>query len=305
VSVFNRAVAGVEHRLTVARRRSRAVDHVWRAVTRYNDVLGGRLAAAIAYYGFFAVFALGLVAYSVFGFVLRRNAGIRDVVDDFLTQNLPFIRLEQIAESGRTIGVVGVVILTFTGIGWVEAIRSSQRLIHNLKQQPGNLVTRRLVDIAVLVGIFLLLGISVAVVDTLESLLDTLLSGGVGGIVLVVLSWLLGVLVNMVLAAALLSAVPRLRMSRRRLRPAVLFVAVGLTLLNTVGRYYVARTEHNPAYQVVLGAVGLLLYLYLLNQLLLFGAALAATSRHGRVVDLAADDPPAGRSSTRAGETGW
>ena len=61
----------------------------------------------------------------------------------------------------------------------------------------------------------------------------------------------------------------------------VLLVAVGITLLNTVGRYYVVRTERNPAYTVVAGAVGLLLYLYLLNQLVLFGAALAATSRHG------------------------
>ena len=90
---------------------------------------------------------------------------------------------------------------------------------------------------------------------------------------------MLSVLVNMVLATALLVAVPRLRMSRRRLRPVVLLVAVGITLLNTVGRYYVVRTERNPAYTVVAGAVGLLLYLYLLNQLVLFGAALAATSR--------------------------
>ena len=40
-------------------------DHFWRARERYNEELGGRLAAAIAYYAFFAVFALGLVAYSV------------------------------------------------------------------------------------------------------------------------------------------------------------------------------------------------------------------------------------------------
>jgi membrane protein len=66
----------------------------------------------------------------------------------------------------------------------------------------------------------------------------------------------------------------------------VLLVAVGITLLNTVGRFYIVRTERNPAYAVVAGAVAVLLYLYLLNQLVLFGAALAATSRHGRVVDL-------------------
>ena len=42
------------------------------------------------------------------------------------------------------------------GIGWVEAIRSSQRLVHGFQQQPGNLVIRRLVDLGVMVGIFVL-----------------------------------------------------------------------------------------------------------------------------------------------------
>jgi membrane protein len=96
-----------------------------------------------------------------------------------------------------------------------------------------------------------------------------------------------------------------LKISRRRLRPSILFLAVGITLLNTVGRYYVVRTERNPAYTVVAGAVGLLLYLYLLNQLLLFGAAIAATSDHGRVVDLAGGEPPSiGETSEQPGPTG-
>ena len=59
------------------------------------------------------------------------------------------------------------------------------------------------------------------------------------------------------------------------------------TLLNTLGRGLVAQVERNAAYTVVAGAVGVLVYLYLLNQLLLFGAALVATSQHGRVTDLA------------------
>jgi hypothetical protein len=142
-----------------------------------------------------------------------------------------------------------------------------------------------------MIGIFLLLGVSVAAVDALESLLRFLLRS-TGSVGLTTVSAVLSVLVNAVLATALLVAVPRLRMSRRRLRPVVVVVAVGITLLNTVGRFYVVRAERNPAYAVVAGAVGLLLYLYLLNQLVLFGAALAATSRHGRVVDLARDPAP-------------
>ncbi|WP_406038145.1 YihY/virulence factor BrkB family protein [Micromonospora sp. NBC_00898] len=292
MNVIGRIEDSLGRRVDAVRRRSALFDHVWRAGTLYGDVLGGRLAAAIAYYGFFAVFALALVAYWIFGTILQDNAEVSKAAGDFLKENLPFLDAQQIAQSSNTVGVVGLVILVFTGIGWVEAIRSSQRLMYGFNQQPGNLVVRRLVDLGVLVAVFVLLGVSVAAVDALESLLRFLLRS-TGSVGLTTISAVLSVLVNAVVATALLVAVPRLRMSRRRLRPVVLAVAVGITLVNTVGRYYVVRAERNPAYTVVATAVGLLLYLYLLNQLVLFGAALAATSRYGRVVDLADGGPAA------------
>ncbi|MFI6821907.1 YihY/virulence factor BrkB family protein [Micromonospora sp. NPDC050187] len=286
MNVFGRIEAGANRRITLARRRSRLFDHVWRAGVRYNDVLAGRLAAAIAYYGFFAAFALALIGYAVFGAVVEDNREVSASAAGFLRENLPFLDPVQIADSSGRVGVIGLVLLALTGIGWVEAIRSSQRLIYGLNEQPGNLVVRRLVDLGILVALFVLLGVSVAAVDALESLLRFLLRS-TGSVGLTTVSALLSVLVNLVLATAFLVLVPRLRMSRGRLRPVVLVVAVGITLLNTVGRYYVVRTERNPAYTVVAGAVGLLLYLYLLNQLVLFGAALAATSRTGQVLDMA------------------
>jgi membrane protein len=292
VNLMGRVEAGIDRWVTAVRRRSPLFDHLWRAGMLYGDVLGGRLAAAIAYYGFFAVFALALVGYSIFGAILQDNDKVSAAAAGFLLENLPFLDPEQIAHSSNAVGVVGLVILAFTGIGWIEAIRSSQRLMYGLNQQPGNLVVRRLVDLGVMLGVFVLLGVSVAAVDALESLLRFLLRS-TGSFTLTTVSAALSVLVNAVLATALLVAVPRLRMSRRRLRPIVFTVAVGITLLNTLGRYYVVRTERNPAYTVVAGAVGLLLYLYLLNQLVLFGAALAATSRRGRVVDLAEGPAPA------------
>ncbi|SCL18524.1 YihY/virulence factor BrkB family protein [Micromonospora inyonensis] len=286
MNVFGRIETEADRWITGLRRRSRAFDHVWRAGMRYNDVLAGRLAAAIAYYGFFAAFALALIGYAVFGAIIEDNREVSRAAADFLRENLPFLDPVQIADSSGGVGVIGLVILAFTGIGWVESIRSSQRLIYGLNQQPGNLVVRRLVDLGILVALFVLIGVSVAAVDALESLLRWLLRS-TGSVALTTVSALLSVLINLVLASALLVLVPRLRMSRRRLRPVVLVVAVGITLINTVGRYYVVRAERNPAYAVVAGAVGLLLYLYLLNQLVLFGAALAATSEQGRVLDLA------------------
>ncbi|MEV1287218.1 YhjD/YihY/BrkB family envelope integrity protein [Micromonospora sp. NPDC049679] len=286
MNVIARIEAAWDRAVVGARDRSPAFDHFWRAQERYTEVMGGRLAAAIAYYGFFAIFALVLVAYSVFGFVLERNAALQTVVQDFVNRYVPFIKVQEIGESSGTVGVVGVIGLIFTGIGWVEALRSSQRLIHEVDQQPGNVLFRRLVDLVVLAAVLTLIVTSVGTTDLLTSLLRAPL-GERGALVLTVVSWLMGFLVNMLLATALMVVVPRLRMPPRRLRWPVFWVGIGITLLNTLGRGFVLRVERNPAYTVVAGAVGVLLYLYLLNQLLLFGAALAATSDHGRVTDLA------------------
>ncbi len=81
-------------------------------------------------------------------------------------------------------------------------------------------------------------------------------------------------------------------MSLRRLLPSALLFAIGLGLLKTLGKWYITRTERNPAYQLVAGTVGLLLFMYLLHQVLLFAAALAATSPKGRIIDLAGGKPP-------------
>jgi membrane protein len=109
---------------------------------------------------------------------------------------------------------------------------------------------------------------------------------------------LLQLMVNVILALALLAAVPRLRLSPGRLIPAALLVGVGIQALNALGGIFIVRTEHKPAYQLVAGAVGLLVYLYLLNQLILYGSALAATSERGNMVDLAAGPVPVEQTET-------
>jgi membrane protein len=286
---IDRAYDAAEARIMALRHRSKHFDHLSRAVLRYDEVNGGRLAAAIAYYGFFAIFALLLIGYSIFGILLTNNTELFDVVRDFLGQNLPFLDLQQVLASGRTVGVVGLFGLIFTGVGWVESIRSSQREIWRLNQHPGYVVLRQVVDLAVLLGVLALLATSVLAVWSLERLLGWVF-GGHASWLLTVVSWILTVAINMLLGAALLAAVPRLRMTVRRMLPPVLQVGIGITLLNTVGRSFVNLVQHNPAYGLVASAVGALVYLYVFNQLLLFGAAWAATSPHGRVVDLSADD---------------
>ncbi|MGH3681402.1 MAG: ribonuclease BN, partial [Natronosporangium sp.] len=68
-------------------------------------------------------------------------------------------------------------------------------------------------------------------------------------------------------------------------------ITAGLELITSVGRQVVARAETNPAFQLVAGAAGLLVFLLILNQLILLAAALTATSNRGRVTDLATGHP--------------
>ncbi|SNY05830.1 YihY/virulence factor BrkB family protein [Paractinoplanes atraurantiacus] len=293
---IDRAYDTAEMQILRLRRRSKYFDHLSRALLRFWEAQGGRLAAAIAYYGFFAVFALLLIGYSIFGILLDNNKELFEVVSDFLRQNLPFLDVPAILASGKTVGIVGIIGLTFTGIAWVEAIRSSQRLIWRLNEQPGYIGVRQALDLLVLLGILALLALSQLAVYGLEKLLAWMADG----IVQSTVSWALTVAVNMLLAAALLAAVPRLRMTVRRMTPPVLQVGIGVTLLNTVGKSFVGLVQRNPAYGLVGSAVGVLVYLYVFNQLLLFGAAWAATSPHGRVIDLSADD-----KSAPVGQNTW
>ena len=299
MKAIDRAYDAVGARIMRARHKSRYFDHLCRALLRYDEVQGGRLAAAIAYYGFFAIFALLLIGYSVFGFLIRANLDLFAVVQQFLQENLPFLNIQQILDSGKTVGVVGLFGLVFTGVGWVEAIRSSQRLIWRLNQHPGYIVVRQVLDLLVLIGILILILASALAVSELESMLGWL-AGEHLPVLVSAVSLILTVAINMLLAAALLAAVPRLRMTVRRMIPPVLQVGIGITLLNTVGRSFVGLVQRNPAYGLVASAVGALVYLYVFNQLLLFGAAWAATSPHGRVVDLSADD-----KSAPVGQNTW
>ncbi|WP_433056355.1 YihY/virulence factor BrkB family protein [Dactylosporangium sp. CS-033363] len=302
MSLLDRAEAGFDRVIAAGRRRSRVFDHVWRAQQRYFDVDAVRLAAATAYYGFFAVFAMVVVLFYILGQVLGGNKLVVERVQVYLQANLPQLQSDQIFAGSQQIGIIALAGLIIAGVGWVENLRSSQRALWQLQEHPGNAVVRWLLDLAVLVGLGLLLLISIGIFAGVQELIYWLAGDVDQDPVRVALrgfSTLLSGVVDVFLGAALLVGVPRLRMSLRRLWPSALLFAIGLGLLKTLGKWYITRTEHNPAYQLVAGTIGLLLYMYLLHQLLLFAAALSATSPHGRVVDLAGGAPRADVQAAR------
>ena len=293
----DRVVAVWDGAIERGRSRSRGFDHLWQARERYSSMFGPRLAAAIAYYGFFAAFAIGLLGYSVLGFVLGDNRVVLNAVDDYLRRNLPFLNPTAIQSARNTVAVIGALGLLFAGIGWIDSMRSSQRAIWGLEQHPGNVVVRRLIDLGILLGLGVVLGLGLWATNLLQDLLGLVLRevGLPAGAVNVTKDWtgeVLAAALNLLMSAALLMLVPRVWVSWYRIVIPMVLVGTGLTFLTTLGRLYIAHTERNPAYRVAGTAVGLLLFLNLFSQLLLFGAALAATSTRGRIRDLGAAPHP-------------
>jgi membrane protein len=296
-----------------ARLRHARLDHLARAVERYDEADGGRLAAAVTYYAFFATFAFALLGVAAFGFVLDDPA-VQRMVERYLAENLPSLDMQRLLVARSTVGVIAFLGLPVTGWFWVDAMRSSIRKVWNLPEYPGTLLHRLLIDLLALIGLGLLLVaslatafVTVAVANRLiepasaNAELHRLLLAGVG--------FTVSIAVNTLLATAVLTGLPRLRMPLRRVVVPALVVALGLELLKTGGRALVQNVEANPTYQVVAGTVGLLFSLNIINQLILFAAALSATSGSGEVTDLSArpgSPEPSGRSpepSSRSPET--
>jgi membrane protein len=288
---IDHALAGAARRLGRLRERSALVDHLCRAVQCYDREDGSRLAAAIAYYGFFATFALGVLLFAILGAALAHNRSAETAAEAYLRRNLPLSDVHALAQASRGLGVIALFALVLAGIWWVESLRSSQRALWQVNPHPGNFVVRYLVDLAVLAALGLLLMVSLTISLGLQDILLRLAGDQARPMTRHALdasSALLAAAVDLVLAAAILAGVPRLRIPPRRLLPSALLIVVGLTLLKTAGRWYVDRMTHNPAYQLAAGTIGLLIFMYLFNQVILLAAALAATSTAGTVRDLAA-----------------
>ncbi|MEU4719569.1 YihY/virulence factor BrkB family protein [Nonomuraea dietziae] len=281
-----------------ARRRHGWLDHLVRAVVRYDRVDGGRLSAALTYYAFFATFALVLLGFSLLGHVLD-DPVVLDTVQRYLNDNFPRLDVMALRQARETVGIIALIGFPLAGLFWMDALRSASRAIWQLEEYPGPFWQRQLIDLAVLTGLGLLLAISLTAAFATESLLTWVVGHTVGTDaaparwLLTASTFTLGLLVNLLLALALLSAPPRLRLTlRRMLGPAVL-ITIGLQILNSLGQVYLRITEDNPAYQLVATAAVMLVFLKAANQLILLATALAATSTRGTVTDLAAEPPPA------------
>ncbi|GGS61699.1 inner membrane protein YhjD [Planobispora rosea] len=292
----NRSTGGFAMRWADTRRRYGWLDHLVRAGIHYDRVDAGRLSAGMTYYAFYATFALALLGFVIIGHVLDTPAALGEV-ERYLSDTFPRLDVQALRDARDTAGVIASIGLPLTGLFWIDSMRSSIRAVWGLEQYPGNFFLRWLIDLGVLVALGLLLSLSLTLSFGAQTALTWLIGETIGTEavpvrwVLSAVAFALGLCVNLLLATALLTLAPRLRLPPRRVIGPALIITIGLELLKTIGQVYLNISSANPAYHVVAGAVGMLLFLKLLNVFILFAASHAATGRNGVVVDLATHRP--------------
>ncbi|WP_256104970.1 YihY/virulence factor BrkB family protein [Streptomyces sp. ODS05-4] len=262
------------------------LTHAWRSYETLERAHWTRLAAAVTFISFLALFPLITVAAAV-GAALLSDAQVRTLEGE-LSAQVPGISeqldLNSLIANAGTVGLVAGALLLFTGIGWVGSMRDCLRAVWACDDADlGNPFVRKAKDAVVLVGLgatglasFAVSGFgSTAVGWTAERL--GIPATGVGAVLLQTGALALAVLADFLLLLYLLTLLPGVHPRRRRLVVAALLGAVGFEALKLLLGGYMSGVASKSMYGAFGVPVALLLWINLTAKLLLFCAAWTAT----------------------------
>lgn len=274
--------------------------HAWRSFETLERVHWARLAAAITFISFLALFPLIAVGAAI-GAALLSDKQL-DTIENKVTEQVPGISdqlgIDSLVAHAGTVGLVAGALLLFTGIGWVGSMRDCLRAVWGMDDlDQGNPVVRKLRDAGVLFG----LGGAALVTLAISSVgsvavgwvadLINIPQGGAGGVLLRIAALVVAVCADFLLLLYLLTLLPGVEPPRRRLLVAALTGAVGFELLKLLLGSYMQGVAAKSMYGAFGVPIALLLWINFTAKLLLFCAAWTATpSKDAEKPPPAADD---------------
>jgi len=267
-----------------------------RVLFHYTGKRGPILASGLAFQAIFATFAGLWIGFSIAGFVLTTNIGLRNSVIRVLSESVPgliktdtqdgVIDPTTLLEAGvfGWTGAVAIVVLLFSALNWLASAREATRSIFDLPNFSRNPVLLKLSDLALALGFGVLLIVSTVLsvagtvaLETILSWLDIRSSSasslvGRGSTLLVMFA--LDILV-LALLYRLLSGV---RIPFPQLRQGALIGAVGLGVLKILGGSLLGGASNNPLLDGFAVLLGLLIWFNLACQVILVSAAWTAVN---------------------------
>jgi len=261
-------------------KRNRAVAKVLEVNSRFGDDGGGYLAAAITYYAFFSLFPLLLLGASVAGFILAGDPTAQLELARKLAGSVPGLgpllgdNVRALVDARGATGVAGLLGALWSGTGLTRSAGFALAKINRTKE-PGNYFETQGWAIGTTIG----LGILAVGTTALGATIPAVDVAGPGGLVLRVS----GVVVSLVLDLMLFTVAYKVlhrgpSMPLKRIWRGALLPAAGWTTLKFAGSWYATRTVNGSTavYGAFASVVGILVILYLISRLFIFGAEINA-----------------------------
>jgi membrane protein len=264
------------------------IKHTFRGYARANSAL---YAAAIAYYVLFSIVPIAILAFSVFGLVLR-DEGRREEIVDYVLDQLPLTQtegrqdvadlLESVQAASGTIAIIGIVVALWTASSVFSAIR---RALNNVWRvdEARPFAQSKLVDflqIGLLSAILIVSLVATGVVRAVREASADQWGPIAGQSPLWEIPFaLIPAAVTFVTFATLYHIVPATRPGLRDVLPGAVVATVLFELLKNSFAIYVANfNNYDVVYGSLAGIALFLFYTYLSSAILLFGAEVAHTS---------------------------
>jgi membrane protein len=284
-------------RAVLARLRERLpwLDHLLRMLAHYGTVNGSGLAGGVTFFGFlsfFPVLALGFFVVGVLSHVYPDARGqLVEAIDGLLPgvvgDRPGQVQLSTIESSSNAVGVVGLVAVLYSGLGWLSGLRQALETVFVVpRHEHPSFLLGKLRDLGALAVIGLTLLLSVAVsgaVTGFSGQILELVGIGADSTVSVLLLGLLGHLLGIVASTVLLMSMFGLLLAeshvpRRALLAGAVLGAVGFEVLKLAANLLLAQTRGQPAFQAFGVALILLVWINYFSRLVMYAAAWAYTS---------------------------
>ncbi|WP_411150475.1 YihY/virulence factor BrkB family protein [Streptomyces sp. A30] len=259
--------------------------HAWRAFERLDAVHWARLAAAITFTSFVALFPLITVGAAIGAKLLSEDqlAKLQDKIADQAPGLSDLLDLDSLVAHAGSVGLIAGALLLVIGINWVGALRGCLRAVWEKEQDPGNPFLLKLKDSMVLVGLgavgLVAIGSSVFANIAVGWAADKAgIEGGAGRALLFFTGLAIALVVDFLLLVYLLTRLPRVHPGRRAVVVAGLIGAVGFELLKWLLTGYLQGVAGKSMYGAFAVPVAVVLWINLMARLLLYCAAWTATA---------------------------
>ena len=239
---------------------------------------GTHLAAMVAYFALLSFVPLTFLALSLLGLVHRADASdflVKELSRAFPTTSLTQILslVHRVQDNATTLGIVGGVALIWSALSLFSALESAFNIVYGRPNRSflhGKGIAA-VVMVATITTLFVSLVIGALGVEVVKRYAPGFVGNSIAGYILSIAVSLLGVFVFVLAAYRLLTNAD---VTVRDVLPGAVLAAVVLEASFQIVPIFVRLADVNPVLRVLGGPVILLLWLYVMANVIVFGAEL-------------------------------